>query len=64
VNQEPSRWLDRLVGACFSVLLGALALYAAVWLLQAIWPALLMVVFVASCIVGLVALWRMRQGRW
>lgn len=37
MTQEPSRWLDRLVGACFSVLLAALALYGAVWLLRAVW---------------------------
>jgi hypothetical protein len=40
VSQEPSRWLDRLVSACFSVLLGALALYGAVWLLRAVWVVL------------------------
>ncbi len=64
MNHQPERWLDRLVGACFGVLLGALALYGAVWLVAAVWFELVIVVFVVTCVVGLVVLWRVRQGRW
>lgn len=64
VAQEPERWLDRAVGACFSLLLGTLAMYGAVWLVTAVWLELMIIVFVASCLIGLVVLWRVRQGRW
>lgn len=53
-----------LLEACLAVLAGALALTAAVWLLEAIWPALAVV---AGCIVGILLIWwgvRWWWGRW
>lgn len=56
--------LDRLVDVCISVLIGALALYGAMWLLRAIWPDLLLVAGSLAGIVGLVTWWRTRQSGW
>ncbi len=44
---------DWFVDACLAVLVGALALTAAVWLLKAIWPAL---AIAAGCVVALLAI--------
>lgn len=41
---------DWFIETCLAVLVGALALTAAVWLLEAIWPALVIVV---GCIAGI-----------
>lgn len=49
---------------CLAVLGGALALTAAVWLLQSIWPALAMV---GGCVTGIAAMWvgiRWWLSRW
>lgn len=64
MNQEPQRWLDRLVGACVSVLVGALALYGAVWLLRAIWPELAIVALCGAAIVGAIGWWRGGRAGW
>lgn len=64
MSQEPQRWLDRLVGACISVLIGALALYGAIWLLRAIWPELVIVGMSLAGIVGLTRWWRGRGLDW
>lgn len=64
ISQEPQRWVDRLVGACGSLLIGALALYGAVWLLRAIWPELIIVALVSAVIVGLISWWREHRSGW
>lgn len=56
--------LDRIQDACVTALVGALALYGAVWLLRAIWPELLIVGLVAGGIAGLLMWWRQRCGGW
>ena len=43
MSKEPERLLDRLMSACFNVLLGALALYGAVWLLAQVWTELVVI---------------------
>lgn len=64
MNNEPQRWLDRLVSACLSVFIGALALYGAVWLLSQVWTELLVIVVVVLAAAAAVAGWRFRQSRW
>lgn len=51
-------WLDRAVGACFMVLVGAAALFWAVRLLEAIWQALLVIGLVAGLLTAIVAIFR------
>nr|WP_090344904.1 hypothetical protein [Mycolicibacterium malmesburyense]CRL76777.1 hypothetical protein CPGR_04087 [Mycolicibacterium malmesburyense] len=43
-GESPSRWMDRLIGWCFGILGAVIALYCAVKVLEAIWPALVMTV--------------------
>jgi hypothetical protein len=69
VNAEgPGRWVDRLVGWCFSILAATIALYCAVELIEAILPALIVVVGVLT-ILGLVVsggivVFRTWRDRW
>ena len=61
---NPRGLLDKLVGACLSLLIGAIALYAAVKLVAAIWSTLL-VILGGTLLVGvLVAVWRRRNRDW
>lgn len=46
-NPDPGRWIGRVVGWCFALLVGAMALSAAVQIIQGIWWQL--------CVGGLVA---------
>jgi hypothetical protein len=41
---DPGRWIDRLIGWCFSILGASIALYCAVKVLEAIWLALIVIV--------------------
>ena len=61
--EGPTSMLDKLVGWCFAILLGSMALYGAVLLIQCIWPWLV----VGLAVVGAVILggWVvMRWRRW
>ncbi|WP_222432246.1 hypothetical protein [Leekyejoonella antrihumi] len=50
---DPGKLLDRIVSGCFAVLLGAMALYGAVTILQDIWLSLCVLAFVLVVGVGL-----------
>lgn len=63
MSQEPERWLDRLVGACFGVFFGALALYGAVWLLRAVW-VWVVIGMVVAFVVSAIWFFRVRRNRW
>jgi CHASE2 domain-containing sensor protein len=62
VNNEPTRLLDRLVGACFAVLVGAMALYGAVQIVSAVWLPLTVTIAVVVGIAIGVWLWRRHVG--
>lgn len=47
---RPSSLLDKLVGLCLTVLVGATALYVAVHLIEAVWTALLVILAVGAFI--------------
>jgi hypothetical protein len=63
-NSDPRSWLDKLVGVCLSVLVGAAAIYIAVRLVQAVWTALLVIIGVGLFVVLSVALLRARGRGW
>lgn len=50
---DPKKLLGRIVSGCFAVLLGAMALYGAVTILEAIWLPLCLLVFVTAASIGL-----------
>lgn len=58
---RPSSLLDKLVGLCITVLVGATALYVAVHLIEAVWAALLVIVAVGFFLAVAVALLRGRS---
>jgi len=64
MSYRPSSWLDQLVGACFSLLVGAAALYLAVRLIEAVWVMLVIVVLAAAGMAGVVAWLRSRRQGW
>ena len=50
MDNRPSSLLDKLVGLCLTVLVGATALYIAVHLIKAIWTVLLVILAVGAFI--------------
>lgn len=63
-NYDPRSLVDRIVGVCLSLLVGAVAVYIAVRLLQAVWVVLLVIVCVGIFLSLAVTLLRRRQRRW
>lgn len=61
MTPDPRSMHDRLVSVCFSLLLGAAALYVAVRLIEAIWSALLVIFGVSLFIVAAVVIVRARS---
>lgn len=43
MSPNGGRWIDRLIAWCWGILGGAIALYCAVKLIEAIWPALIVI---------------------
>jgi ABC-type multidrug transport system permease subunit len=54
VSQEPSKWMDKIIGACFGVLLAVIALYCAVRLLESILPTLIVIIGILALIAALI----------
>lgn len=52
-ESDPSRLLDKVVGACAAILVGAMALWGAVEILKAIWLPLCLLAFVLASGAGL-----------
>jgi hypothetical protein len=61
-SADPRSWLDKLVGGCVGVLLGATALYVAVRLIQSI-AAVLLVILGVVAFVALVLAWLHSRNR-
>jgi hypothetical protein len=55
--------MDGLVGLCFGLLLAAIAVHVAVRLIEAVWPALLLILAVVGLLTGGVALLRRHRDR-
>lgn len=56
--------LGRIVTGCFLILLAALMLWLAVWVVQQIWVWILVAVLVVAVIATVVAVVRVRRDRW
>lgn len=63
-GSDPKSLVDQLVGACFTVLLGAVALYCAVQVLRAVLPFLIVGIGIAALVAVGIAVVRWRRGRW
>lgn len=64
VGRDRLSLVDRLVGAGFSLLVAAVAVYVAVRLVLAVWTALLVIAGVATCVGLAVTFLRSRNRRW
>jgi hypothetical protein len=61
---DPKPFIDKLVGACLSVLVGAAAVFIAVKLVEAVWTALLVILGVGTFIGVSVMVLRGRSQGW
>jgi hypothetical protein len=64
MSTGPRSLLDQLVGLCFGLLLAAIAVHVAVKLIEAVWPALLLILGVGLLLAAGVALLRQRDRGW
>lgn len=64
MSDQPERFIDRAVGACFAVLFAALALYGAVYLVNRVWVQLAIGAAALSAVALFVLWWRGRWRRW
>ena len=65
MDSNPKSMLDKLVGLCLSLLVGAAAIFIAVHLIEAVWTALLVIVGVGAFIAVAALLLRGRShGGW
>jgi hypothetical protein len=63
-NSDPRSWIDRFVGVCLSLLIGATAVYVAVRLIEAVWSALLVIISVGVFVALAIAALRRRSSGW
>ena len=61
---DPKTFIDRLVGVCLSLLIGAAAVFIAVKLVEAVWTALLVILGVAAFLAIAYAFLRNRRQGW
>lgn len=67
MSQEPGKWMDKIIGACFGILLGVIALTCAVQLLASILPTLKVVIGIIAIIAllfGVVVVINTWRNRW
>jgi hypothetical protein len=63
-SSDPRSWLDRLVGLCLSVFVGALALFGAVHLVESVWTQLVAAAIVLALIMVGIGWWREHGSGW
>jgi uncharacterized membrane protein len=64
---NPGRWIDRLIGWCFGILAGVIALYCAVALIESMLPTLIIIIgalAIGALIFGAVVVIRTWCNRW
>ncbi|TQF73354.1 hypothetical protein FK531_07525 [Rhodococcus spelaei] len=61
---DPKSWIDQLVGACLGLLGGAIALYCAVQVIEAVLPFLVAVIGIATLTAGAIAAFQWYRQRW
>jgi hypothetical protein len=67
VSQEPGKWMDKIIGWCFGILLGVIALYCAVRLIESILPTLIVIIgflAVVATVIGVVVVISTWRNRW
>lgn len=67
MSDSPGGWVDRLMGWCFGILLGVIALYCAVRLIESILPTLIVIIGILALLglaVGVVVVINTWRNRW
>jgi hypothetical protein len=67
VSQEPGKWMDTIIGWCFGILMGVIALYCAVRLIESILPTLIVMIgflAVVAAVIGVVVVISTWRNRW
>ena len=67
MSQEPSKWMDKIIGWCFGALMGVIALYCAVQLIQSILPTLIVItgiVALIAAVIGVFVVISTWRNRW
>lgn len=54
MSQEPGKWMDKIIGWCFGMLLGVIALYCAVQLIESILPTLIVIIGILALIAAVI----------
>lgn len=54
MSSEPGKWVDKIVGWCFGALMGVIALYCAVRLIESILPTLIVIIGMAGLIAAVI----------
>lgn len=63
-SSNPRSWLDGLLGLCLTLLLAAIAVHVAVRLIEAVWPALVLILGIGALLAAGVALLRRGDRGW
>lgn len=63
-RNDRSNPLGRVIGACFSLLCAAIAIYVAIHLLIAVWPEIAVGVAVVGMVVMIASIFRARNRGW
>ena len=61
---DPKSWIDQLIGACISVMVGAIALYCAMQVIASVLPVLIAVIGSVAIVAALIAAFRWYRQRW
>lgn len=67
MSQDPGGWVDRMIGWCFGILFGVIALFCAVSLIESIMPTLIVIIGVLALIglvLGVVVVINTWRNRW
>lgn len=64
MSGDPRSWLDRAVGVCLAILVGAVALFVAIRLIEAVATALLIILGAALLVAIGIAVLRARNRGW
>lgn len=67
MSKDPDSWMDTMIGWCFGILLGVIALYCAVSLLQSILPTLIVVIGILALlglVIGVAVVINTWRNRW
>jgi hypothetical protein len=67
VSPNPGGWVDRIIGWCFGVLLGVIALYCAVRLIESILPTLIVIIGILAllaAVIGVGVVFSTWRNRW